>query len=55
MLRYGAAFLVARGFLSADDGATLATDPDVQMVIGTALGALAEGWYFLARKFGWSK
>ncbi len=54
-LRYGAAFLVARGFLSADDGATLATDPDVQMVIGTALGALAEGWYFLARKFGWSK
>jgi hypothetical protein len=54
-LRYGAAFLVARGLLSPDDGATLATDPDVQLVAGMAAGAVAEGWYFLARKFGWSK
>ena len=54
-LRYGAAFLVARGLLAPDDAATLATDPDVQLLIGTGLGAVAEAWYFLARKFGWSK
>jgi hypothetical protein len=54
-LRYGAAYLVARGFLSADDGATLATDPDVQMLVGAGLGAVAEGWWMLARKFGWER
>lgn len=54
-LRYGAAYLVARGLLSPDDGASLATDPDVQMLIGTAMGAAAEGWYWAARRFGWSK
>ncbi|KQZ81864.1 hypothetical protein ASD64_08880 [Mesorhizobium sp. Root157] len=54
-LRYGAAYLVARGLLSPDDGATLATDHDVQMLLGTAMGAVAEGWYYLARRFGWSK
>lgn len=53
-LRYGAAALVARGLLSPDDGATLATDPDVQMLVGLAMGAVAEGWHFLAQKFGWS-
>lgn len=54
-LRYGAAYLVARGLLSPEDGATLATDPDVQMLVGAAMGAAAEGWYYLARRFGWSK
>lgn len=54
-LRYGAAVLVARGFLSDDAGNTLATDPDVQLAIGVALGALAEGWYFVARRMGWER
>lgn len=54
-LRYGAAYLVARGLLSPDDGATLATDPDVQLAVGAAMGAAAEGWWMLARKFGWER
>lgn len=54
-LRYGAAVLVARGFLTDDAGSSLATDPDIQLALGVALGAAAEGWYFLARRFGWSK
>ena len=53
-LRYGAAYLVARGLLSPDDGATLATDPDVQMALGVAMGAAAEGWMMLAKRFGWA-
>ncbi|QAZ46751.1 hypothetical protein [Mesorhizobium sp. Pch-S] len=54
-LRYGAGYLIARGLLSDDAGNTLATDPDVQLAIGAALGAAAEGWYFIARKLGWAK
>lgn len=54
-LRYGAGYLVLHGLLSAEDGATLSTDPDVQMLVGAAIGAATEGWYLLARKFGWSK
>lgn len=54
-LRYGAGYLVLKGLLSPEDASTLATDQDVQMVVGMAAGAIAEGWYFLARKFGWSK
>lgn len=54
-LRYGAAYFVARGFLSEDAGNTLATDPDVQMAIGVALGAVAEGWYYVARRMGWER
>jgi len=58
-LRYAAGALVARGLLGADDATGLTTDPDVAMAlqtgIGLALGAASEGWYYLARKFGWSK
>lgn len=54
-LRYGAAYLVARGLLTDEAGATIATDPDVQMMIGVGMGSVAEGWYYLARRFGWSK
>jgi hypothetical protein len=54
-LRYGAGYLVLKGLLSPDDASTLATDQDVQMIVGVAVGAVTEGWYFLARKFGWSK
>lgn len=53
-LRYGAAVLVAHGWLTADDGATLATDPDIQMMIGAGVGIAVEGWYWLAKRFGWS-
>lgn len=55
LLRYGAAFLVAKGWLTADDATSFVTDPDVEMLVGAAIGALVEGWYVLARKYGWQK
>ncbi|RWO34728.1 MAG: hypothetical protein EOS10_00020 [Mesorhizobium sp.] len=58
-LRYFAGILVARGLLSADDGAGFSTDPDLQMLIetgaGMVIGAVTEGWYWMARKMGWAK
>lgn len=59
LLRYASGALVAKGLLSAEDGASFATDPDIAQVLevaaGMAIGAATEGWYYLARKFGWSK
>lgn len=59
LLRYASGILVARGLLGADDGSIFASDPDVAALVetglGLALGAATEGWYYLARKFGWSK
>lgn len=58
-LRYGAGVLVARGLLGADDAASFSTDPELQQLLeagaGVAIGAVAEGWYWLAHKFGWQK
>lgn len=58
-LRYLAGLLMAKGLLAPEAGIDLATDPDVEMAIQLAAGALAgavsEGWYFLARRFGWAK
>lgn len=58
LLRYLAAALVARGALSSDLGAVLAGDADVLAVVtaavGVVLGAAVEGWYYLARRFGWA-
>ncbi|TPN03796.1 hypothetical protein FJ973_29575 [Mesorhizobium sp. B2-1-3] len=58
-LRYFAGILVARGLLSADDGGTFSADPDIQMLVetaaGLAIGAITEGWYWLAHRFGWAK
>lgn len=57
-LRWVAGALVARGVMSADM-TDLFSDPDLMSMIelgfGVAVGALAEAWYFLARRCGWSK
>ena len=59
VLRYAAGALVAHGLLAPDVGNQLSVDPDVlaaiEVVVGAALGALSEVWYYLARRFGWSK
>lgn len=58
-LRYLAGYLVARGVVSTDIGATLAGDADLasaaELLIGLGIGAVSEGWYVLARRFGWAK
>lgn len=58
LLRYLAAAMVARGLISVDIGDTLSGDADIaaalELVVGLAVAAVTEGWYFLARRFGWS-
>lgn len=59
LLRYGAGFLIARGFLGENDGNMLAADPEVaaalELAAGTALGVVSEVWYMIARRLGWAK
>lgn len=58
LLRYLAGFLVFKGLFAPDMGNVLATDPDIlawtQLGLGFAASGVAEAWYWLARKFGWS-
>jgi hypothetical protein len=51
--RYIAGALIAKGFLDAGTGDTLATDPDVLMLVGLGIGLATEGAYTVARKLGW--
>lgn len=58
-LRYLAALLIARGVLSPDMGDIITSDPEIAMALqlggGALVGIVAEGWYYLARRFGWSR
>ena len=58
LLRYLAAALVARGLITTDLGAALAGDVEIatvlEVAVGTGIGVVVEGWYFLARKMGWA-
>jgi hypothetical protein len=54
-LRYIAGALIAKGYLDAGTGDTLASDPDLLMLTGLAIGVVTEGAYALARKYGWAK
>jgi len=53
-LRYAAAALITRGLLSADDGVTVMNDPDLQLLVGAGLAAVAEGWRIVAKRMGWA-
>lgn len=53
--RYIAGALIAKGFLDAGTGNTLASDPDVLMLVGLGIGLITEGVYALAHMFGWAK
>jgi hypothetical protein len=59
ILRYVVGILVARAIFTNEDGNALISDPEIaQMVelgVGVAIGAVTEGWYALARRWGWSK
>jgi hypothetical protein len=58
-LRYLSGVLVARGLFGADDATAFSSDPDMRMmletILGLAIAGVSEGWYWAARKFGWSK
>ncbi len=55
--RYGIGWLVGAGIISTDLGSLISADPDVQLAVEIAVGGIAsaavEGWYWLARRFGW--
>jgi hypothetical protein len=54
LLRVLAGFLVGKGFTEAQ---TLAGDPELIALAEAGVGALilavTEGWYYLAKRFGW--
>ncbi len=52
LARYLSGALVAYGLLTAPEAAQL--EPDLVLLIGVGLGALTEGAYVLARRFGWA-
>lgn len=58
-LRYAAGILVTKGLLAPEAGVQFSADPDVtqalQVALGVGVGAVSEGWYYLARKLGWAK
>lgn len=53
-LRYLAGGLLAAGYLDTDLANTLASDPDLLMLIGAGIGLGVEGAYALAKKFDWN-
>jgi len=57
-LRYFAMALFMWGFLAPADRQVVAMDPDlaglVEMGIAVATSAAIEGWYWLAKRYGWS-
>lgn len=56
-LRWLAGALVTAGWLAPSDTG-LFSDPELisylAMSAGVLLGGIAEGWYYIARRFGWS-
>jgi hypothetical protein len=58
LLRYGAGALVAYGLMSPALADQIAYDPDliatVEVLVGVALAGAVEGYYWAARKWGWS-
>ena len=58
LLRIVAGILIGRGWLTAEDGAALSSDPDLIMLIEGAIGAAiwagTEVYYYLAKRFRWA-
>ena len=57
VLRYITLPLLLAGWILPEEQAELIADPEIVFWITQALGAaapaVAEGWYFLAKWFGW--
>lgn len=53
VLRYLAGYLVLKGIVPQDIADMIAQDPELAAAIGIAIGALVEGAYGLAKKWGW--
>lgn len=55
LARYVSGALVAYGLIPHEVGQELAMDPDVALMLGAVIGAVAEGFYAFARARGWAK
>lgn len=57
-LRYATFPLLAFGLILPEEQQAIIADPEIVGWISTALGIaapfVAEGWYWIARKFGWA-
>lgn len=53
ILRYAASALFTHGWLSDGESASIATDPDLQMLVAAILIAGTELYYRMAKRFGW--
>lgn len=55
VLRYAAGVLLAKGLLPQEIADMIANDPELAAMVGVGIMAGVEGFYVLARRFGWSK
>lgn len=57
IVRYVAGALVAKGLIDASTGKGIAADADLVWLVdaglGFGIGAAMEGWYWLAKRYGW--
>ncbi|WP_420344631.1 hypothetical protein [Paenirhodobacter sp.] len=54
IMRYLSGALVAWGLITAEAGQALGSDADLTLLLGVAIGAVAEWGYALAKKYGWA-
>lgn len=54
VMRYLSGALVAYGILPVDVAEQVAVDPDVVLIVGTALAVITEGAYAAAKRLGWA-
>lgn len=58
LLRVIAGILIGKGWFTAEDANAITSDPElaalVEMGIGGAIWAGTEGWYWLAKRMGWT-
>lgn len=54
VLRYIVGAAVMYGLIGAETGEYLAVDPDLTLVVGSAIGAIVEVAYAYAKKRGWA-
>lgn len=58
LLRVLAGILIGKGWFAPEDANSLISDPEVaalaEMAVGGAIWAATEGYYYLAKRWGWA-
>lgn len=59
LLRYATAPLLYYGLINEGEASDLIADPEIAQWVSLAAGVVApiaaEGWYWLAKRWGWAK